>query len=307
MLKWVALVVVLGVVAFWAVRLLGGDDESEVAAAIERVATSDDPAVCTESATQAYLEQVSGLPGDAAVTACIQTAGEPALSPDAVEVSEVTIDGDDATALVAYEGSSLSGATVEVALVRVDGEWLVDQRVEFEGLDREALAAGLRETLAAPPTSLTAAGAECASERLLALSKAGLQSALLSADTSTYIKAIVVCDRDAYLDSVTADLVDQGYPEDLAACVRDELDGGSDDALVALLDDPVAYTRINLRCDRDGFLQAYRDLVVSEGASADAGDCVASKLAEMSDAEIAKASVAGAELEEIYAECGIAG
>jgi hypothetical protein len=141
----------------------------------------------------------------------------------------------------------------------------------------------------------------------MALSKAGLESTLISADTSAYTKAVIVCDRASYLDTLGSDLAAQGYPDELVACVREKLDRGSDDALVALLDDPVAYTKLALGCDREAVLEAYGGLVESDGASPEAGDCVAAKLGELSDAQIARTSVAGGALEEIYAECGIAG
>ena len=305
MLKWVAAVVVLAVAAFWVVRLVGGGDEAGVEEAIEAVATSDDPAVCTESATQAYLEQVTGLPGDAAVTACIQTASEPGLLADGVEVIEITIDGDNATALATYDGSTLSGATIQVGLVKSGDEWQLDSRIAMESVDREELAAGLRETLAAPPTSLTEPGAECAAGRLVGLGDAALESALISSDTSTYSKAIIACDRVGYLDSLARDLSAGGYSESLAECVRGRLDAESDGALVGLLDDPVGYTELALACDRDAVLAAYGDLVVSDGESEDAGRCVVSHLDELSDAEIARTAVEIGELDRIYAECGI--
>jgi hypothetical protein len=76
---------------------------------------------------------------------------------------------------------------------------------------------------------------------------------------------------------------------------------------VALLDDPVAYTRVAVECDRDAVLGSYGDFVVDDGASAEAGDCVVSHLDELSDQEIARTAVAPGEFDRIYAECGIAG
>ena len=305
MVKWALPVVAIAVVAFWIVRATAGDEEGAVAQAIDAVATSDDPAVCTDRVTQAYLEQVTGLPADAAVAACIQTAAEPALQADAVDVSEVTIDGDAATAKVTYDGTTLNGSTLEVGLVRADGEWLLDQRIGFESLDRSAVAEGVRAVLAEPPTDLSAAGAECATERLMALSKAGLESALISADTTAYSKAIIVCDRAGYLDSLAADLAASGYPDSLVECIRAELDRGSDDVLVALLGDPVAYTRVAIDCDRESLLGTYGDQVVAAGASRDAGDCIVSRYEELSDAEIARTAVDAEEIDRVYAQCGV--
>ena len=200
---------------------------------------------------------MTGLPGDAAVSVCAADRAEPALQADDVEVSDVTIDGDAATALVTYDGTTLNGSTLEVGLVRVDGEWLVDQRIGFESLDRERGRRGPARDARGPADRAREAGADCATERLMALSKAGLESALISSDTSAYSKAVIVCDRDTYLDSLVGGLADEGYPESLTECVRAELDRGSDDALVALLDDPVAYTRVAVECDREAVLGSY--------------------------------------------------
>ena len=242
--------------------------------------------------TQAYLEQVTGLPGDAAVTACLQTASEPALLADGVEVSDVVIDGDDATALVDLR--RLDALRRDRSRSR-SSRWTASGSSTSASPSRASTARRSAPACARPsprrPRTSPEEGADCAADRILALSKAGLESTLISSDTSAYAKAIIVCDRASYLDSLVADLTDTGYSEELAACVRDELDRGSDDALVALLDDPVAYTEIAIGCDRDAVLRAYGDLVVADGAGEEAGRCVVAHLGELSDNEIARTSV----------------
>lgn len=304
-LKGAGILLLLGALVFFGARFFAGGEEGSVVDAIERVATTDDPSYCAEGVTQAYLEQVSGLPGEAAYGACVATASEPALTADAVEVSDIRIDGDDATAIVSYEGSTYDGSTLEVGLVRERGGWRLDSRLGFETLDRDRLGAALRATLAAPPTSLSPAGARCAAGRLTELGDAALESALLASDPSTYTEAVVACDRDAYLETIASGLDSAGYPESLGTCVRSELGELGDPALVAVLGNPVAYTRVALDCDRDAFIGVQRQIVVAEGAGEEEADCVASKLDELGDQEIARTSIDGEVLERIYAECGI--
>ncbi|MGH2803551.1 MAG: hypothetical protein ACRDL4_10965, partial [Thermoleophilaceae bacterium] len=58
----------LGVTAVAA--LTPPDDDTQITWAIEAVATSTDPRDCPELRTLAYMEQVSGLPGEAAIAGC---------------------------------------------------------------------------------------------------------------------------------------------------------------------------------------------------------------------------------------------
>jgi hypothetical protein len=304
-LKWFAAVVLVAVAAFWIVRLAGGgnDHEAAITATIEEVATSDDASYCTRYTTQAYLEQVSGLPGDAAVTACVETAADEALVADRVEVSKIVVDGSAATAEVTYEGTAYDGSTIRVALVESGGEWLLDGRQGFVSIDREGLEAGLRETFASAPTSLSPRGAECAAERIASLDDAGIEAALLSSDTSAYTGAIIACDRESYLDGFDADLLAFRYPQSLVGCIRADLDRRSDVDLAAVLDDPVEYTLVGLDSDRDGVIEAYGDLIVAEGAEPEVGECASARLAELTDEEIAQTAVDAAALDRIYAEC----
>jgi hypothetical protein len=136
----------------------GGGEETEIAQAVERVATSGDPAVCTELQTQRFTEQVvgEGLTGENAVKACEANA-EMGVASEA-SVSDNEIDGDSATANAAMTGSTFDGQTLKLTLVRENEAWKLDEFVGFEAFDREAIIAAFSTEVEefAPPKA-----AEC--------------------------------------------------------------------------------------------------------------------------------------------------
>lgn len=125
----------------------GSDDEAQITEAIERSATSGDPAACTDAQTQRFTEQVSGgETGEAAVTQCEEDAADTVA--DEVEVENLEVDGDAATADVAITGSVFDGQTLSVALVQEGDQWKLDELTGFAEFDRAACEASFREELA---------------------------------------------------------------------------------------------------------------------------------------------------------------
>src|SRR5688500_1622391 len=82
----------------------GSSDEEEIVALIEESVGTDDPEVCTEAATLAFLEQTELAQGEEAIASCEESTQDPTDDPDSVEVSDVIVDGANATANVAYVG-----------------------------------------------------------------------------------------------------------------------------------------------------------------------------------------------------------
>jgi hypothetical protein len=109
----------------------GGDDssseEADVREAIEHIAGSGAPEDCTTYATQAYLEQTTFKTGAEALAECEAQAGTTAV----VEVDEVAIDGETATATVATTEGELEGTTVEAGLLKEDDTWKLDSLNDF--------------------------------------------------------------------------------------------------------------------------------------------------------------------------------
>ena len=126
----------------------GGDDssqdEDDITAAIERAATTDDAANCTDVQTAAFTEQIEFTQGEEAIAACEESAGNGEVAGESVEVSSIEVDGDSATAEVAFTGGGLNGQTAAISLVKEDDQWKLDSLDEFTSFDKEAFTEGLR-------------------------------------------------------------------------------------------------------------------------------------------------------------------
>ena len=118
----------------------GGTDvdaaaERAVAATVEEVFTSTDPAHCTGANTLNGLEQ-RVLEGQDPLAECEArtTDREPASS---VTLGEITIDGANATAVATPDDGGNAGLRYSFALVDDDG-WKIDEITAVEIVDREA-------------------------------------------------------------------------------------------------------------------------------------------------------------------------
>jgi hypothetical protein len=158
----------------------GGDDsssdEDEVREAIEQIAGSRDAGDCTTYATQAYLEQTTFETGAAAVEACEAQAGTTAT----VDVEDVAVDGDAATATVATTEGELEGQTVEVSLLREDNTWKLDSLNDFVVFDRGSYRDGLEERMVEDGTQ--AAALDCVLGNFDGLEDTELEQIFLSGD-----------------------------------------------------------------------------------------------------------------------------
>jgi len=118
----------------------GGDEEGAIVAAIEKSATTSDPSKCTEFQTQAFNEQEKATSGKEATEVCEEEAEQQESPAKSVDVSEVNIDGETATAEAAIGGSALDGQTVELELVKEDGDWKLNQFLQFTKFNAKRLA-----------------------------------------------------------------------------------------------------------------------------------------------------------------------
>jgi hypothetical protein len=126
----------------------GGDEEAAIVTAIEKSATANDPSKCTELQTQAFNEQEKGTSGAEATEICEEEAEEQGSPAKSVDVSNVKIDGEKATAEAAIGGSALNGQTVELELVKEDGDWKLNQFLQFAKFSAKALGEAIEEALA---------------------------------------------------------------------------------------------------------------------------------------------------------------
>ena len=114
--------------------------------------TTTDPADCTELQTQAFVEQSNYATGEDAVAQCEEDVKDTTNDPDSVEVSEITVDGENATANVTFEGAAFDGSTVTVALVKDGDQWKLDEITDIPELNAESFKTTLAEQISADQT-----------------------------------------------------------------------------------------------------------------------------------------------------------
>lgn len=109
-------------------------EPEDPAAVLTRLATEPHPRSCTLDYTGAGLEAMIGTDDVEQCEAGVQRS-EPAAS---VEVTEVEVDGDRASARVAFDGGDSAGTAITVDLVLLDDRWRVDGQRDLEVVDRAA-------------------------------------------------------------------------------------------------------------------------------------------------------------------------
>ncbi|HEU4461471.1 MAG TPA: hypothetical protein VFR75_02645 [Solirubrobacterales bacterium] len=168
-------------------------DEDKIVEVIETSAVSDDPADCEALATQAFLEQTQFSEGEEAVESCEESAKETEDNPDSVEVSEVEIDGSDATAEAAFVGGNFDGQTFTVALVEEDGDWKLDKITGFADFDQEALGTSLEEALLSEGDSVEKELAECFGETIRQAPEEQAEGLILDGSGEAIVEIIEGC------------------------------------------------------------------------------------------------------------------
>lgn len=173
----------------------GESDEDQITDAIVTLAMNSDPANCEELATLSFLEQVEQEEGRAAIEECEEDAQDPSNDAETVDVTDVEVDGSDATATVAFEGGGLDGQTVSVALVEEDGSWKLDEIERFVKLDRQPLLDALEEgvTEASEEDNLEGIDPDCMIERIEDFTDAELEETVLSPTPEPLFEAAEAC------------------------------------------------------------------------------------------------------------------
>ncbi len=118
----------------------GSSENGAIEDVIESSATTADPANCTKLQTQKFDEQNAQTEGAEAVEACEAEAQKGEGVAESVDISKVSVDGESATAEVAFSGGGFDGQTVEVSLTREGGAWKLDEVLGFAEYDAERFA-----------------------------------------------------------------------------------------------------------------------------------------------------------------------
>ena len=111
-----------------ALAACGESDEDKVRSVITDAVTSKDAADCSELLSPEFVERVQGVKGEQGIKRCEQQRERFRPATEA-NVSNLKVDGDKASADVRTKGGELNGLTLDVGLVKQDGDWKLD-RVE---------------------------------------------------------------------------------------------------------------------------------------------------------------------------------
>jgi hypothetical protein len=157
----------------------GSSAEDEVTEVIEQAATTKDPSNCTELQTLRFTEQNTGEKGKAAIKSCEESAKEEEQAEEA-KVSNVSVNGEKATAEAEFIGGSLGSQTLAIALVEEGGDWKLDQIEGFANYDGKALEETFLKRFEESPEGLTKQQYTCIAEGIGKASTAEAEAMFLS-------------------------------------------------------------------------------------------------------------------------------
>jgi hypothetical protein len=192
-----AAVTAAALLAAFALAACGGNgtssaDKDAITAAIIRAATSGDPAACTDSQTLRFTEQTSGgAKGQAAVKSCEKDAKNTAA--EKIDVTDVQVDGDKATAKGKATGSIFDGQTVEVALVKENGRWKLDEFKGFENFNKDAMIAAFSKQLSAE--GATPQAVDCITKQFQATSDQDIEAVFVGSDPQAENRLFQPCNK----------------------------------------------------------------------------------------------------------------
>jgi hypothetical protein len=254
--------ILLLLVLFVVQRLDGPSEETRIERALGKVATSTDPAQCDELMTARYLEQTTGEKMPFADEACESEAGNGAA--DSVEVREVAVHDDTATATVAHNGGPFDGSEIVVRLLKEDGTWKLDRAVEFARFDRAGFRRAYRQKL--HEFGFPARALNCILEGESRYRDEEIEREALDPDDRIYTSIIIGCDREAIERNVIGALNDPsfGFPPQVVECSKRRLKRATDAELMRVQTNIVAYNELILACGRDAFLAFHRHSLTFE-------------------------------------------
>jgi hypothetical protein len=159
----------------------GSSDETAISEAIEKSATTTDPSKCAKYQTEEFNEQDEHTTSNA-LKACEEAAEESETPAEAVNVSNIKVNGETATAKAEVEGSSLNGQTVEIEMANEEGTWKLNKFLGFANYDGQGLAEAFEEELK-KEEGITASLAKCVGEGFSELSQQEAEAVVFAGET----------------------------------------------------------------------------------------------------------------------------
>lgn len=173
----------------------GNSDESNIEEAIETSATSTDPSICTEFSTQNFAEQTSHESGSGAVKACEEEQKEGNGKAESVEVSNISVNGEKATAEAALTGGTFNGQTLEVELVEEEGKWKLNELTGFASFNGAKFAASFRQVLEAEAEKIPATVTSCIIGRVEEASQEEVEELVLNHSSKGFVEIAEGCQK----------------------------------------------------------------------------------------------------------------
>jgi copper chaperone CopZ/predicted small secreted protein len=163
----------------------GSGEEDKITETIETAATTTDPSNCTELETLSFVEQNAEEKGKSAIKTCEEEAEKGEEQAEGAEVSNVSVDGEKATAEVKFEGGSLGSQSLEVALVEEGGNWKLDQVEGFANYDGKALGEAFEKQFEESPEGLNEEQAKCIAGKIAGASQAEAEELFFSGSSES--------------------------------------------------------------------------------------------------------------------------
>ena len=203
--------------------------EAAVRAVVTEAMTTDRAADCTRLYTQALLEQVSGKVGADAVDHCRDNADGKADA-ESVDFKSLAPSGSSWRVSVTLVGGEMAGSSLDVAVVRQDGAWRLDQLLGFD-IDMDQQAQIAEEEMLADGYSESES--DCVAAHVSEIDEAAYERAVIEgraeANGVRLRNALMGCLSVASLRKEIAEGIREGAsgaPEALIQCVIDKIVGG---------------------------------------------------------------------------------
>ena len=269
---WLVLILLLvGLFVFQ--RLSAPGDRAEIEKTIEAVTVGKKPSYCETRVTPRCLTQITGTEPPFADDICER---EFAVSRTrSVRTSEIEIDGDVATAVVAFRGGSFDGSRLVMGLVDVDGRWRMDRMISFRHFDRTRFDRSYRREFL--EFGSPASSADCAIRRSQRLWDTEIERVVLNDAGRVFTPIFVACDRDGAERSLISSIADPQFdlPQPVVRCAANEMKTLNDAELMQVDLDLIAYGELLYRCDRNAiFAYMGRELESTQDLDPAAARCV---------------------------------
>lgn len=174
----------------------GGDyhrpDGVQISNAIHALVFGDEPSACLEFATQAYLEETTGDTGKEAIGACVQQQ-EQLPRPAGGNVSDVSVDGAEASAKVTVHNKAEGDEVYVMGLVREYGRWKVDGIDRLLSLDRVAFSRGVLEGFSESGLEVSPEVSACVLAKVRRMPLSRFEALLLPLDPQLSIRIFGPC------------------------------------------------------------------------------------------------------------------